>query len=74
LSWEARFPSTSGFSGWLLKANLGDFGYVGAQSLLHTCKEFGTLSAYFVAKDVCLHYIIAEMGSFPMSVANNFCD
>ncbi len=23
---------------------------------------------------VCLHYVITEMGSFPVSVANNFCD
>jgi hypothetical protein len=23
---------------------------------------------------VCLHYIILKIGSFPMSVANNFCD
>jgi hypothetical protein len=29
LSWEARFPSTSGFSGWP-SASLGDFSYVGA--------------------------------------------
>jgi hypothetical protein len=25
-------------------------------------------------KMVCLHYIILEMGSFPMSVASIFCD
>ena len=25
-------------------------------------------------KMVCLHYIILEMDSFPMSVANSFCD
>jgi hypothetical protein len=25
-------------------------------------------------KMVCLHYIILEMGSFPLSVANCFCD
>jgi hypothetical protein len=25
-------------------------------------------------KMVCLHYIILEMGSFPMSVADSFCD
>jgi hypothetical protein len=73
VSWEARFPSTSGFSGWP-SASLGDFAHVGAQRFLHTCKEFGTLPAYFVAKDVCLHYNIPEMGSFPMSVANNFCE
>ncbi len=50
MSWEARFPPTSGFLGCPL-ASLGDFGYVGAQSFYHTCKEFGTLPAYFVAKD-----------------------
>jgi hypothetical protein len=27
----------------------------------------------FLLKMVCLHYIILEMGSFPLSVAKNFC-
>jgi hypothetical protein len=75
VSWEARFLLTSDFLGWP-SVSLTDFGCVGAQSFYHTCEEFGTLPAYFVAtvKMVCLHYIIPEMGSFPWSVAYNFCD
>jgi hypothetical protein len=38
------------FSGWP-SASLKDFSCVGAQSFYYTCKEFGALPAYFVAKD-----------------------
>jgi hypothetical protein len=38
-------------------------------------QEFDTLPGYFVTKDgLFLHYITPEIRSFPMSVANNFCD
>ncbi len=73
VSWEDRFPSTSGFSGWP-SASLGDFVSVGARSFLTQLQKFRTLSTYFVFKNVCLYYVITEMGSFSVSVANNFCD
>jgi hypothetical protein len=38
-------------------------------------QEFDTLPGYFVTKEgLFLHYITPEIRSFPMSVANNFCD
>jgi hypothetical protein len=50
VSWEDRFPSTSGFSGWP-SANLGDFALVGARSFQTQLQKFHTLSTYFVFED-----------------------
>ena len=73
VSWEDRFPSTSGFSGWP-SANLGDFALVAREAFRHSCWYFVLCLHILYLKMVCLHYVITEMGSFPMSVANNFCD
>ncbi len=49
MSWEDRFPLTSGFSGWP-SASLGDFVSLGARSFLTHFVKFRTLSTYFVFK------------------------
>ena len=47
MSWEARLPSTSGFSGWP-SARLGDFG---CAKLLAQLQKFLSLPKYFISKD-----------------------
>jgi hypothetical protein len=52
VSWEAKFPWTSGFSGWH-SARLGDFGCVWVREAFSTVAEVSYLLSptYFIAKD-----------------------
>jgi hypothetical protein len=61
------------FSGWP-SAGLDDFSCVARKAFSTSSKNLVLCQHIFLLKMVCLHFIILEMGSFPMSVANNFCD
>jgi hypothetical protein len=74
VSWEARYPSTSGFFSvglqpvWEILAVSAREAFSIAAEVSHPAHIFCSLLM------VVLYYVIQEMGIFPMSVANNFCD
>jgi hypothetical protein len=66
------------FNQWFLRLTFSQPGVVlavWARKAFSTPANSLVLCRYILyLKMVCLHYIILEMGSFPMSFANNFCD
>ncbi len=80
MSWK-RFHATSGFPCWLSASSMLAFSQFWVILAVWARKSFSTPAKRLMLcrhilwlKMGFLHYIILEMGSFPMSVANNFCD
>ncbi len=74
VSWKVRLPSNSGDfqvglqPAWVILPLCAREAFSTPAEFSHSTDIFCTLMM------VCLYYVISEMGSFPMSVSNNFCD